>query len=553
MQVLVIAVSDGGRNAAEEYRAIEVERFCGAFPMSALDRYTGPWDARRAGHLLRRTTFLSSKRFIDRLVQLGLDGAVEELLADRPAPDPPLDPGTGQPWVNNPTPMQGDAQYRLLVKGWWLEQMLRTDRISIIEKMTLLWHNYFATEADTIADSRFQYHHNQKLRRYALGNLKELTYQVTIDPGMLRYLNGDQNTAQKPNENYARELQELFTIGKGLERAPGDYTNYTEHDVQQAARVLTGWRVQRNGDPSMSIFNPVLHDKADKQFSAAYGNTVIRGRSGASAGQDELSDLLDMIFSQEETARFFVRKIYRWFVFYQIDQQTERTVIEPLAALLRQSNFEIKPVLEVLLKSQHFYDDQNIGAMIKSPLDFLCMLFTTEGFTIPTNQQTRAQLLNTLTRLAAALQQNPMDPPSVAGWPAYYQTPDYYRLWINSATLPTRYSVTDGIIVGSRQLPRQFTLDVLAFVERVSSNPGDYAQLIRDLEQELLPAYPLSDQQRDDLARNVLMAGGQVYEWAQIWADYKANPTNPTARGAAQQRLQNLLRSMFRLAEFQLM
>lgn len=553
MQVLVIAVSDGGRNAAEEYRAIEVERFCGAFPMSALDHYTGPWDARRAGHLLRRTTFLSSKRFIDRLVQLGLDGAVEELLADRPAPDPPLDPGTGQPWVNNPTRMQGDAQYRPLVKGWWLEQMLRTDRISIIEKMTLLWHNYFATEADTIADSRFQYHHNQKLRRYALGNLKELTYQVTIDPGMLRYLNGDQNTAQKPNENYARELQELFTIGKGLERAPGDYTNYTEHDVQQAARVLTGWRVQRNSDPSMSIFNPVLHDKADKQFSAAYGNTVIRGRSGASAGQDELSDLLDMIFSQEETARFFVRKIYRWFVFYQIDQQTERTVIEPLAALLRQSNFEIKPVLEVLLKSQHFYDDQNIGAMIKSPLDFLCMLFTTEGFTIPTNQQTRAQLLNTLTRLAAALQQNPMDPPSVAGWPAYYQTPDYYRLWINSATLPTRYSVTDGIIVGSRQLPRQFTLDVLAFVERVSSNPGDYAQLIRDLEQELLPAYPLSDQQRDDLARNVLMAGGQVYEWAQIWADYKANPTNPTARGAAQQRLQNLLRSMFRLAEFQLM
>ncbi|KXB97230.1 MAG: hypothetical protein AA908_07960 [Chlorobi bacterium NICIL-2] len=521
--------------------------------MSALDRYTGPWDTRRAGHLLRRTTFLSSKRFVEQLVQRGLDGAVEELLADRPVPDPPLDPATGQTWVNSTTPMQGDAQYRLAVKGWWLEQMLRTDRFSIIEKMTLLWHNYFATEADTIADSRYQYHHNQKLRRYALGNLKELTYQVTIDPGMLRYLNGDQNTAQKPNENYARELQELFTIGKGPERAPGDYTNYTEHDVQQAARVLTGWRVQRIGDPSTSIFNPTLHDKGDKQFSAAYGNAVIRGRSGATAGQEELTDLLEMIFSQEETARFFVRKIYRWFVFYQIDEQTEREVIEPLAALLRQSNFEIKPVLEVLLKSQHFYDDQNIGAMIKSPLDFLCMLFTTAGFPLPTNQQSKTQLLNALVGIAAALQQNPMDPPSVAGWPAYYQTPDYYRLWINSATLPTRYSVTDGIIFGSRLLPRQYTLDVLAYAEQVSSNPGDYAQLIRDLEQELLPAYPLTDQQRDDLARNVLMAGGQVYEWAQIWAAYKANPTDPSARGAAKQRLQNLLRSMFRLAEFQLM
>lgn len=188
--------------------------------MSALDRYTGPWDTRRAGHLLRRTTFLSSKRFVEQLVQRGLDGAVEELLADRPVPDPPLDPATGQTWVNSTTPMQGDAQYRLAVKGWWLEQMLRTDRFSIIEKMTLLWHNYFATEADTIADSRYQYHHNQKLRRYALGNLKELTYQVTIDPGMLRYLNGDQNTAQKPNENYARDFRSFLPLAKVLSVHP---------------------------------------------------------------------------------------------------------------------------------------------------------------------------------------------------------------------------------------------------------------------------------------------------------------------------------------------
>ncbi len=301
------------------------------------------------------------------------------------------------------------------------------------------------------------------------------------------------------------------------------------------------------------MFVATLHDSGDKQFSDAYGKRLIRGRSGATAGHDELSELLDMIFSQEETARFFVRKIYRWFVFYEISQQTEQEVIEPLAALLRQSNFEIKPVLEVLLKSQHFYDEQNIGAMIKSPLDFLCMLLTTVGFSLPTDLRAKAQVLNTLVGVASTLQQNPMDPPSVAGWPAYYQTPDYYRLWINSATLPTRYTVTDGIIFGSRLLPRQYTLDVFGFVERISSNPGDYEQLIRDLEDELLPAYPLSDEQRDTLAHNVLMAGGQVYEWAQIWAAYKANPTNPPARGAAQQRLQNLLRAMFRLAEYQLM
>lgn len=521
--------------------------------MGALDRYTGPWDERRAGHLLRRTTFLNSQQFVRQVVQLGLDAAVEQILADQPAPDPPVDPATGQTWVNNTSPLQGDAQYRLLVKAWWLEQMLRTDRLSIIEKMTLLWHNYFATEADVITDSRLQYHHNAMLRRFALGNLKELTYHVTIDPGMLRYLNGDQNTAQKPNENYARELQELFTIGKGPERAPGDYTHYTEHDVQQAARVLTGWRVQRTGDPSMSTFNPTLHDRGDKQFSAAYGNHVIRGRTGPTAGQEELGELLDMIFEQDETARSFVRKLYRWFVFYQIDDQIERDVIEPLAVLLKQSNYEVKPVLRALFQSQHFYDEQNIGAMIKSPLDFIVELFTSVGFTLPAAAQDKSRILTALLTTAAALQQNLMDPPSVAGWPAYYQTPDYYRLWINSATLPTRYALTDAVLFGSRQLPRAYILDVFAFAERISSNPGDYAQLIADLERELMPSYRLTQEQRDYLARSVLMAGGQVYEWAQIWAAYKANPNDPGARGAAQVRLQNLLRSMFRMAEYQLM
>ncbi|MCX7930287.1 MAG: DUF1800 domain-containing protein [Chlorobi bacterium] len=521
--------------------------------MGALDHYSGPWDVRHAGHLLRRTTFLCSQRFVEQFVQLGLDGAIDQLLTDQPPPDLPLDPATGQTWVNETTRKENDAPYRLYVKAWWLEQMLRTDRLSITEKMTLMWHNFFATEADIIADSRLQYHHNATLRRYALGNLKELTYRVTIDPGMLRYLNGDQNTAQKPNENYARELQELFTIGKGLERAPGDYTNYTEHDVQQAARVLTGWRVLRTGDPSTSVFTPALHDRGDKQFSAAYSNRVIRGRTGTTAGQDELNDLLDMIFSQEETARFFVRKLYRWLVFYRIDEQIENDIIEPLAAVLRQSNYEIKPVLRILLASQHFYDEQNIGAMIKSPLDFIVNIMTTAGFSLPTNTQDKMRLLTALVSIATALQQNPMDPPSVAGWPAYYQSPDYYRLWINSATLPTRYSLTDTIIFGSRQLPRAYILDVLAFVERISRNPGDYTQLITDLEHELIPAYPLTPEQRDYLARSVLAAGGQVYEWAQIWAAYKANPNDQTARGAAQQRLQNLLRTMFRMAEYQLM
>ncbi|MCS7000219.1 MAG: DUF1800 domain-containing protein [Bacteroidota bacterium] len=521
--------------------------------MGALDRYIGPWDERRAGHLLRRATFLNSRRFARQLLEMGLDAAVDHLLANQPMPDPPKDPTTGEDFVNSQTPLQNDGQYFTILKGWWLEQMLRTDRLSIVEKMTLFWHNFFATELMVIADARFAYHHNAKLRRYALGNIQELTRQITIDPGMLRYLNGDQNTAQKPNENYARELFELFTIGKGPERADGDYTNYTERDVQEAARVLTGWRIQRRGDPSISVYNVALHDRGDKQFSSAFGNRVIHGRSTPEGGLEEINELLDMIFAQPETARFYVRKLYRWFVFYDIDQQTEQEVIEPLAQLLRQSNYEVKPVLRVLLKSQRFFDEQNIGAMIKSPLDFIVQLFTAVGFTLPTGLQEKRRILTSLVTQAILQQQDPMDPPSVAGWPAYYQTPDYYRFWINSATLSARYALTDAVVMGGNALPRRYVLDVLGFAEKVSSNPGDYRQLVDDLVEELLPAYPPSDQQRDHLARNVLMAGGQVYEWGQIWSAYKANPNNPTARGAAQQRLQSLIRAIFRMAEYQLM
>ncbi|MFM8569104.1 MAG: DUF1800 family protein [Candidatus Kapaibacterium sp.] len=524
--------------------------------MAALDIYTGPWDERRAAHLLRRTTFCTRPSIARDLTKKTLAQVIDELLADKPAPAPPVDPGlsTQGTWTYNMQTLHPeDFKFRPLVKVWWLTQMLQPSSISVIEKLTLFWHNHFATEADAFLDSRMQNSHNALLRRNAMGNFRTFVRDVTLDPAMLRYLNGDTNTAAKPNENYARELQELFTIGKGFERAPGDYTHYTEDDVKAAARVLTGWRAFRLGDPSKSTFSAQLHDSGTKTFSACFGKTTITGGKDEAAARREIDELIAMILAQEETARHIVRKLYRWFVFYGIDDATERDVIIPLAKQFKNGNYEIKPVLRTLLSSNEFFDDRNIGAMLKSPVDFyagLCNLYLGD---LPADPMQRYQVIGAVATQMATQQQNLMDPPSVAGWPAYYQSPDFYKQWINSVTLPNRYGYTDTILYGTApRVPPNLAFDTLAFVAAHGTDASDAHTLVRDVGAVLMPAYNLTEEEITYLTEKVLMAGSQVYEWTKIWSEYLAAPTNTLKKKAAEDRLKALFRYMFRMGEFQL-
>ena len=183
---------------------------------------------------------------------------------------------------------------------------------------------------------------------------------------MLRFLNGNQNVVGTANENYARELQELFTIG----RTGG----YTETDVREAAKVLTGWTDTGYRSAATaaigSTFRTARHDSTDKTFSAAYQNTIIKGRSGDNAGPDELNELLDMILKNAETPRYICRKLYRWFINSDIPATVETNFIQPLAALFSKANFELKPVLSALFQSQHFFDESLRGSIIKAPAGF---------------------------------------------------------------------------------------------------------------------------------------------------------------------------------------
>ena len=201
---------------------------------------------------------------------------------------------------------------------------------SIREKMVLFYSNHFVIEFDMVTVSTYVYRYNELLRANALGNFKTLTREITINSAMLKYLNGDKNTNTAPNENYGRELQELFTVGKDATGLPP----YTEDDVQAAARVLTGWKNDLVGGLTSangfnSYFEPTKHDVNDKLFSSFYGGVTITGQSGMN-GALEMDDLMNMIFAKDEVALNICRRLYRFFVYYEIDAATEANVIVPL-------------------------------------------------------------------------------------------------------------------------------------------------------------------------------------------------------------------------------
>jgi uncharacterized protein (DUF1800 family) len=410
----------------------------------------------------------------------------------------------------------------------------------------LFWHNHFATEANDIPSARYIYRHHDHLRRQCLGNVKALVRAITVDPSMLVYLNGQLNTKTAPDENYARELQELFTLGK--ENNP----NYTEDDVKTAARVLTGWRVDLT--KNNSYFDATRHDITDKTFSSFYGSRVIKGRTGATAGDMELDDLLDMIFSRSvEVSRYIVTRLYRWFVYYDIDAYTQANVIDPLAAKLR-TNWEIKPVLSELLKSEHFYDVLSQGCQIKSPVDMVAGMCREFNVVFPPAVDYAAQYVhwNYVRNWAAVMQQNIGDPPDVSGWKAYYQTPNFYGIWINSDTYPKRNQFTDTMVVsGYTANTRKIIIDHVAYA-KTFSNPGEPNMLISDIMEHLL-RIPLSVGIRNQLKKDILLSGqDQDYYWTNAWNAHIASPADAAALRTVQTRLQNLLKYFMNLPEYQL-
>lgn len=530
-------------------------------PNGGLAAYTGAWTKNEVIHLLKRTLFGATLADISYFSAKTFQQAVDEILNPvAPLPTPPVKdyvtpsnattPDTninqGDTWILDPNTDGTVNSLRIAsFKKWWMGVMINQDR-SIREKMTLFWHNHFATETTTIANANFVYKHHLLLRTYALGNFKVLTKAVTVDPGMLVYLNGEKNTAKAPDENYGRELQELFCCGKGPD------SKYTEDDVRTAAKVLTGWK--NDVANISSLFDSTRHDTGNKQFSAFYNSTVIQGKSGPTAGDEELDALMDMIFATQEVAKYICRRIYRWFVYYDIDEVVEAGIIAPLANIFRNNNYEISAVLNTLLKSEHFFDVLAKGCQIKSPVDLVVGTCRELGVVFPdaADYQTNYGMYAYLAGWAANMQQNIGDPPDVSGWKAYYQAPQFYEMWINSDTLPKRNQFTDSMIyTGYTFNGKRIIIDGTAFAKTLS-NPGDPNQLIDDI-LTIVYRIDISPASKQQLKTDILL-GGQTadYYWTGAWNTYINTPGDLANTTTVNNRLRDLLKYFMDLSEYQL-
>ena len=406
-----------------------------------------------ASHLLRRTLFGVKKNELDLAESDGMATTLSKILtpvipADEPIvidagdADDPEPVALGEPWVGVYSKYAYNRRNSL--KMWWMGQFLK-DNYSFQEKMILFLHNHIPIQIDVMSNANHFYEYLEILRRNSFGNLKTMVKELTVCAGMLKYLDGESNTAEAPNENYGRELLELFTLGKGALKAEGDYTTYTELDVQQAARVLTGWRV--NNDDWSVYFDESRHDTEEKQFSSALGKTKI-----ANNGAEEYKDLVDLLFSDKDTARYFTRKLYRFFVHSYIDGTIENRVIRPLADILIVNDYEIKPLLEALFSSEHFYDEKIRGGLIKNPVDTTFSLYRVlEAKMNPegTDYLGKYNAFNLLRYRTKNIGWDLANTPSVAGYEAYYLSPMFHRFFINTVTLSNRQSNNEVIINGS--------------------------------------------------------------------------------------------------------
>lgn len=522
----------------------------------SLTPYTGSWTILEAGHLLRRSMFGATYQQMQQAVTDGMNATVASLLTPLAAtmpltyhPDEAVVP-FGTTWVGAVYPATNAAltdNARRASGGAWIMERLNQQDVSIQEKMCLFWINHFGVDCNSEARAVYQY--MDILRASCLGDFKQMVKDITINPLMLIFLNGTSNNQFSPNENYSRELLELFTVGKGPQIGPGDYSNYTEADIAAGAKILTGWIAQdlystTEPEPT-STFMSVLHDTSTKLLSSYFGSASV-----PDAGSAEVDNYIDIIFSQTNMAKHISRKLYRWFVNYDLTSAVETTVIAEMAATLEANSFNILPVMDELLKSEHFYDVSVRGAIIKNPLECMFSMFNSTSSAPSYDLATNYEMYLNFYYIAATLGMDYFKPPSVGGWTAYYQTPAYSKLWANSSYIKLRFdigaylTVTNGLQVNGNF----FKLDCLTFLNGLST-PADPDLVILDMATVFTPK-GLSAPTRAML-KAILCNGQPDFEWTIQYNDYAADPGNTTLSTPVRQRVELTLYRLFQLPEFQ--
>ncbi len=325
-------------------------------------------------------------------------------------------------------------------------------------RLTLFWHNLLVTRANEYGFAGYAFRYFLAIERNSFGNFKSFISEIGLDEAMLKFLNGFDNTAGSPNENYARELYELFTLGEG--------NGYTEEDIVETARALTGYTEYTNGDDSRIIFNELTFDTDDKTIFGQTGNWGY-------------NDVVNILFEQKSTliARYICEKIYMNFVSPEIDDQIHLLIINPLADIFIASNFEIAPVLRTLFKSEHFFDEKARSVIIKSPIDLIIQFINTTGFDFGAYDINKESIKN-ISRLFG---QDILNPPTVFGWPGD-------RDWLNSGTITFRgaFLCKDVLYWAWEQNEEQFR----QFAIDISGNSNEAEIVAKDIFEALMTEVP---------------------------------------------------------------
>lgn len=558
--------------------------------MASLTEITGNLGTDRAAHLLRRATFGPTIAQINQFAAYTATEAMNALFTE-PAQDPapPIDPQTAATWVDplgqkkaGESNSEQDDLFTFF-QAWHLDVMLKSEP-TLKEKITWFFHSHLPARWTEIRTSEAIYYQNCLYRHYAFGSFKELFTKICTDNAMLIYLDGYSNHKDAPNENFAREMLELYSIGKGPQIADGNYTTFTEDDVKAATRVLTGWVDDDDFnymDPDTGLpigkmttttgGNPVQdlatgHDTDVKTFSSAWNNTtiqpaeIINDLATVVAAYGELDDLMDMIFGNPETARFIVRKMYRFFVYHFISPEVEQDIIEPLAQNFLTNDYAIPDMLKVLLKSQHFYDedtpavtsDNNIGALIKSPVDVFTTILRFFNVTTPDRVTDTANFYPDFEFLVSKLVEqglNFYEPFEVAGYPAYHQIPGYGRNWIMTYPLAHRYQTGDILMKRSgASNDTSIQLDVLDWAENSGEvDPTSSTDIVTVLTENLL-AVELNTERFNYFLNTVFLDTLTQQTWLSEWNKYTGGGDDLVVR----ERLEILVSSIIQTPEFQL-
>lgn len=403
-----------------------------------------PWDLQAAAHLFRRAGFCATR------------AELESAIAEPPAK-------VVDRLVNGPEPEQYRQQAESLAQSalatgsmqqlgaWWSWRMLTTPA-PLQEKMTLFWHGHFATSASKVTDARLMLAQNDLFRRCACGDFSQLLLDVSRDPAMLIYLDAATSRKAHPNENYAREIMELFCLGEG---------HYSEHDIRELARCFTGWEIRRD----RFRFNPYQHDAGVKQ---------ILGQQGVFGGEDGVRIVLE----QPSAPQFIVSRLLRYFAFDE--PVAPASLTEPLAAQLRASDMQVRPVLQQLLSSQLFFSRHCRARRVRSPVELAVGLL--RSLESSTNMLQLAEQLQTLG-------QGLFYPPSVKGW-------DGGRTWINSSSLLGRSNLVRQLLENEKtRFSRQPLSD---YLKSLSLRSGE--QIVRHLE-TLLFAVPVPTSAREQVSQ----------------------------------------------------